>query len=112
MRSRVNRLGPRQGQVDQSGGPRVTSMHEETAVTNAENAPSISCPQDPSSKRLLSVDALRGFDMFWIVGAGGIVKALQSLGGNSVLNVLAAQLKHKEWEGFAFEDLIQCAVAH
>ena len=75
-------------------------------MTNVHDAPSTLPSQDPSSRRLLSVDALRGFDMFWIVGAHDIVKALQSLGDNAVLNFLATQLKHKNWEGFAFEDLI------
>lgn len=72
-------------------------------MSNAEATPS---PKEPGSQRLLSVDALRGFDMFWIVGAGSIVTALQSLGDNPVINFIATQLKHKEWEGFAFEDLI------
>ena len=29
-----------------------------------------------SSSRLMSVDALRGFDMFWIIGGCAIFKAL------------------------------------
>ncbi len=62
--------------------------------------------QDSVSKRLVSVDALRGFDMFWIIGAAGIVKALETLDGNAFFGFLVTQLTHKEWEGFAFEDLI------
>ena len=62
----------------------------------------------PSGKpaRLMSVDALRGFDMLWIVGAGAIVKALEAMGDNPLTNLLATQLQHVEWEGFRFYDLI------
>jgi predicted acyltransferase len=61
---------------------------------------------DSSGDRVLSVDALRGFDMFWIIGAAGVVKALHAMGDNAVLNFFATQLGHKDWAGFAFEDLI------
>lgn len=57
-------------------------------------------------ERLLSVDALRGFDMFWIVGAGTIVKALEKMDENPVTTFLSTQLSHVEWEGFRFYDLI------
>lgn len=56
--------------------------------------------------RLRSVDALRGFDMFWIVGAGAVVKAMEKTGEHPVTNFLATQLTHVEWEGFRFYDLI------
>lgn len=60
----------------------------------------------PEPNRLLSVDALRGFDMFWIVGAGAIVKALGKMDENSATNFLTSQLTHVQWEGFRFYDLI------
>jgi len=60
----------------------------------------------PASQRLVSVDALRGFDMFWIVGAGVVVQALDKMSNNPVTGFLAAQLKHEIWDGFHFEDLI------
>ncbi|MDR3405637.1 MAG: DUF5009 domain-containing protein [Chthoniobacter sp.] len=60
----------------------------------------------PASRRLVSVDALRGFDMFWIVGAGVVVQALDKMNSNPVTSVLAAQFKHATWDGFHFEDLI------
>lgn len=56
--------------------------------------------------RLMSLDALRGFDMFWIIGGGAIFEALAKYTNWPVLNWWAVQLQHKEWEGFAFEDLI------
>src|SRR3989339_349525 len=54
----------------------------------------------------MSLDALRGFDMFWIVGAGALVSALDKIFNNGVTNFLAEQCKHVQWEGFHFEDLI------
>jgi predicted acyltransferase len=57
-------------------------------------------------QRLISLDALRGFDMFWIVGAEGLVNALEKISPNPVTRLLAGQLTHKEWAGFGFYDLI------
>lgn len=54
----------------------------------------------------MSVDALRGFDMFWIIGAGSLVEALNQMSGSTLTRFLAEQLDHVEWEGFHFEDLI------
>jgi predicted acyltransferase len=62
-------------------------------------------PERPP-QRLLSLDALRGFDMFWIVGAEGLVAALEKISPNPVTRLLTSQLTHKEWAGFAFYDLI------
>lgn len=59
-----------------------------------------------SSPRLVSVDALRGFDMFWILGADSLVLALGAMSLSPTLRTLAAQLEHKDWAGFAFYDLI------
>jgi len=59
-----------------------------------------------AASRLLSLDALRGFDMFWIVGAEELVRGLQKLGSGGLLGLVAEQLHHKAWAGFHFEDLI------
>lgn len=56
--------------------------------------------------RLMSLDALRGFDMFWIVGADALVEALRKLSDGPVVQGLAGQLQHVGWDGFHFEDLI------
>ncbi len=54
----------------------------------------------------MSVDALRGFDMFWIVGAAGLARALDGMGDSAFLEGVAHQLRHPSWEGFTFYDLI------
>ena len=62
--------------------------------------------QAAATTRLLSLDALRGFDMFWIVGAEDIVHALRKASDTGVTRLLANQMDHKPWAGFAFYDLI------
>lgn len=57
-------------------------------------------------RRLLSLDALRGLDMFWIIGADVILSGLRRFSDNPVTRFLADQFEHKDWEGFAFYDLI------
>jgi predicted acyltransferase len=57
-------------------------------------------------ERLTSLDALRGFDMFWILGADSFVYALHEMGKNPATRFLAAQLDHADWAGFRFYDLI------
>ncbi len=61
---------------------------------------------DPLADRVMSVDVLRGFDMFWIVGGGEIVRTLDQFTGNPIINFFATQLKHCDWRGLRFEDLI------
>jgi predicted acyltransferase len=60
----------------------------------------------PVSGRLLSLDALRGFDMFWIMGGEGIFAGLATITGWPILNWWAGQLEHVEWHGFHFYDMI------
>jgi predicted acyltransferase len=57
-------------------------------------------------ERLKSLDILRGFDMFWIVGGGSLVIAIHAGTGWSWMQPVAEQMSHVEWEGFRFWDLI------
>lgn len=59
-----------------------------------------------SESRLVSLDALRGFDMFWILGADSFVYALHEMSQTAPTKFLATQLDHAEWQGFHFYDLI------
>lgn len=60
----------------------------------------------PPSQRLMSIDALRGFDMFWIIGGDALILSLLALIDRPWSQTLALQWKHVEWEGFRFYDLI------
>ncbi|HPT22051.1 MAG TPA: DUF5009 domain-containing protein [Bacteroidales bacterium] len=53
-----------------------------------------------------SLDALRGFDMFWIMGGEGIFIGLATLTGWPVFQWWAEQQEHVPWHGFRFEDMI------
>lgn len=53
----------------------------------------------------MSVDALRGFDLFWIIGGSAIFTGLAKVLG-SPLEALSPQFQHVRWEGLHFEDLI------
>ncbi len=60
----------------------------------------------PAPPRVVSLDAMRGFTMLWIVGGGGLAKAMKAFGDGQPAQFLAAQFEHAQWEGFRFEDLI------
>ena len=62
-------------------------------------------PSNPS-QRLYSLDALRGFDMFWIIGADEICGILAKITGSPTLKTISEQFEHPAWNGFHFEDLI------
>ncbi|MGO4291524.1 acyltransferase family protein [Chitinophaga sp. RAB17] len=56
--------------------------------------------------RLYSLDALRGFDMFWIMGGGSIFHEIAKATGSPFWGAIAEQLEHPDWNGFHFYDLI------
>jgi len=58
------------------------------------------------SNRLYSLDALRGFDMFWIIGAEDIVHGLAKVTHSPFWENASAQLHHPDWNGFTMYDLI------
>lgn len=58
------------------------------------------------AQRLVSVDALRGFTMFLIIGADSLLYALNRMTQSRPTAFLAGQLEHAEWAGFHFYDLI------
>ena len=58
------------------------------------------------SERIVSIDALRGFDMFWIAGGGPFVMACFKLFANPLPTWLERQFDHVPWIGFVAWDLI------
>lgn len=58
-----------------------------------------------NKQRLTSLDALRGFDMMWIMGFSGAVVALCALFGFPDCWV-ARQMSHVAWHGFRHHDTI------
>jgi predicted acyltransferase len=62
--------------------------------------------QTAPSQRLYSLDALRGFDMFWIMGGEEIFKVIAKVTGSPFWQTIADQFEHPVWNGFHFYDLI------
>lgn len=56
--------------------------------------------------RLLSIDTLRGFVMLFISGGGTFLILMKGKTGLNFIDVIADQLHHPPWHGFAFYDLI------
>lgn len=56
--------------------------------------------------RLASLDALRGFDMFWIIGAEEVFHALAKATGSPFWQTISDQFHHPYWNGFTAYDLI------
>jgi predicted acyltransferase len=55
---------------------------------------------------MVAVDALRGFDMFWIMGGDYVVRSFQKIDDSDLTRELANQMEHCSWAGFHFYDLI------
>lgn len=58
------------------------------------------------SHRLISLDTMRGFTMFWIIGGAHLIQSLQSFGPFRITEFLAFQMDHSSWEGLRFYDCI------
>ncbi len=69
--------------------------------------PSTATKSVPSSGRLESLDVLRGFDMFWIIGGCSLLIAVVNYIGNpTFIETVQWHTKHVGWEGFAAIDLV------
>lgn len=62
---------------------------------------------EQKNARLTSLDALRGFDMFFIMGLAGLIVAITNLFPDSSTMVwLGKQMEHVEWNGLTHHDTI------
>jgi predicted acyltransferase len=61
---------------------------------------------DSAPTRLYSLDALRGFDMLWIMGAEEIFHTMAAATKSPFWNALSFQFTHPDWNGFHAYDLI------
>lgn len=72
----------------------------------------VEVPLDLQTRRVASLDALRGFNFIWILGGEGVVLALAQIcrGKGPTLDAiggfLQTQITHAAWEGFTFYDFI------
>lgn len=57
-------------------------------------------------KRLDSLDALRGFDMFWIIGGEAFIHTWATYSNWPPIVWMSSQLHHSDWNGLTFYDCI------
>src|SRR6266571_7136760 len=86
--------------------PMKTTLTSQTSVSPAALLSASAEASKPVTKRLISLDAFRGWTMFWIVGGGAIMTGLQALGHNPVIDTIVYQLNHTPWQGLRYYDLI------
>jgi predicted acyltransferase len=74
------------------------------ATTSTDNT----APDDINAAptRLFSLDALRGFDMFWIMGGEEIFHTMAKATKSPFWEAIANQFTHPDWNGFHLYDLI------
>ncbi|MFO0888520.1 MAG: DUF5009 domain-containing protein [Isosphaeraceae bacterium] len=75
-------------------------------MTTSVIEPSLPAETEARPERLVSIDALRGFDMLWIIGGDDLARALGQWWGTPAAHRFADQFEHVDWEGFRFYDLI------
>ena len=76
------------------------TVENNTAENNAVDA------EPTSGRRILSIDALRGFVMFWIIGGGTLVIGAATFCCDPLPDWFAYHTNHPAWIGFSAWDLI------
>ena len=61
---------------------------------------------ETQKKRILSIDALRGFDMIWIIGFGAFLRQAGMASGSDFGGMISEQMEHVRWDGLNWHDLI------
>ena len=62
--------------------------------------------EQEAKKRVLSIDALRGFDMMWIAGVDKFLIGVGAALNNEFGAAMAAQMQHVDWAGLHIIDLV------
>jgi len=84
----------------------MTQTQKGRSMAKTEKSKELAQNLEPEKQRHLSVDVLRGFTMFWIVGGDNFFRALFRFLGGPFEKYLEPQMDHAVWEGFHFYDLI------
>src|ERR1700736_3371943 len=78
-----------------------------TDIIASARSKRVHSPEGPvKPQRLYSLDTLRGFDMFWIMGFGPVIAEWAKGTGSPFWITFSDQFEHPIWNGFAFWDLI------
>ncbi|MGL5395916.1 MAG: transmembrane glucosamine N-acetyltransferase NagX [Shewanella sp.] len=84
----------------------MSTTAPELAANVSINAQVATANKSQPKPRLMSLDALRGFDMFWILGGEALFGALLIFTGWAGWQWGDTQMHHSEWHGFRLYDLI------
>ena len=82
----------------------TTDTNVDKTFKDANDSPNLINPVKPG--RLLSLDALRGFNMLMIIGGATLISRASGLNQWRWLDWLAKQQKHARWDGFTMHDWI------
>ncbi len=77
-----------------------------TELEQVDSASAASASRTPPIERLVSLDALRGFDMLWITGGTAILMGLGKGLQRPWFDKFLEQFDHVPWQGLHFFDLI------
>lgn len=100
------------GTVPAAGRTAYARLSRGWAIFDTDRATALPAAPDAAAERVASVDAVRGFAMFFIVAGDALAWALHdmALGREGPLSAVARfvsiQLQHAPWEGFRFYDFL------
>jgi predicted acyltransferase len=92
-----------------SASSTVTGEWVEAVLPRSMTLPwSVALPQPVAvpQQRLHSLDFLRGFTMFWIIGGSEVVIALIGCIYPPLVDAVETQLMHARWKGFTMLDMV------
>lgn len=79
---------------------------EKVGSGNLKDIDSSISRQEKKSARLVSLDTLRGFTMFMIIGGDTLIKSLEYFGHSKITDFLVRQVDHSPWVGLRYYDCI------
>lgn len=88
------------------------ARHAKPQDKDVRRPTAVSAVPDAAAVRVASVDALRGFAMFWIIAGDALAWAFHDLSAgregmlSAAAGFLSDQLQHARWEGFQFYDFL------
>ncbi len=77
--------------------PTTSTQAAVASEKGAQNDLPAATPKTTAVERVMAIDALRGFDMFWIIGGAGILRGIVKLFCNPLPPGVVRQLEHLPW---------------
>ena len=84
----------------------VYPLAADAPLPASTNAKQTAARRERASKRLMSLDALRGLNMLFIIGLSAVIVEICNLCPGSFSDALKTQMSHVEWNGIRHHDTI------